>query len=101
MWFQLKFIHSILNLKNSYFSIVSLPLGEELHIELDNITTKDVEIALRHTKPSALGMKEKYAAWQKDYESVWQQCVIDHRYSASCLLMTTYQKLLADRVDWW
>ena len=56
--------------KSLYFSIVSLSLGEELHIELDNITTKDVEIALKHTKPSALGMKEKYAAWQKDYESV-------------------------------
>ena len=45
-------------------------LGEELHIELDNITTKDVELALRHTKPSALGLKDKYLAWQRDYESV-------------------------------
>ena len=50
--------------------IYIVPSGEELHIELDNITTQDVEVALKHTKPSVLGLQEKYAAWQKDYESV-------------------------------
>ena len=45
--------------------------GDELHLDLDTITTNDVEIALRHTKPSAHGLKAKYLEWQKNFESVW------------------------------
>ena len=49
------------------FSFVS---DEELHIKLDVLTTSDVEAALATTKPSASALSGKYAAWQKDYESV-------------------------------
>ena len=44
--------------------------GEELHIELDEICTEDVYAALKHTKPSAQTMKDRYIQWQKNYESV-------------------------------
>lgn len=44
--------------------------GEELHINLDTITTADVEAALNNTKPSAVTLKDKYLDWQKNYESV-------------------------------
>ena len=46
-----------------------IPSGDELHINLDTITTEDVEAALLHTKPSARGMTGKYMAWQQEYES--------------------------------
>ena len=42
----------------------------DLHIRLDTITTSDVMKAIDRTKPSAGRMKERYAAWQKEYESV-------------------------------
>ena len=45
-------------------------VGEELHIELDEISTEDVYSALKHTKPSALTMKDRYIQWQNKYESV-------------------------------
>ncbi|BFY97854.1 hypothetical protein BsWGS_00894 [Bradybaena similaris] len=44
--------------------------GEELHIHLDKIKTEDVSAALERTKPSAKTMKQKYADWQRDFESV-------------------------------
>ncbi|XP_064608794.1 katanin p60 ATPase-containing subunit A-like 2 isoform X2 [Liolophura sinensis] len=43
--------------------------GEDLHIKLDKITTSDVLLALERTKPSARTLKDKYSAWQKEYES--------------------------------
>lgn len=39
-------------------------------IQLDSITTSDVEKALTTTKPSASTFKEKYIQWQKEFESV-------------------------------
>lgn len=42
----------------------------DLHIRLDTITTSDVMKAIDRTKPSAGRMKERYAAWQREYESV-------------------------------
>ncbi|XP_045156214.1 katanin p60 ATPase-containing subunit A-like 2 isoform X7 [Mercenaria mercenaria] len=44
--------------------------GKDLHIRLDTIVTTDVLKALERTKPSGKAMKDKYAAWQRDYESV-------------------------------
>ncbi|XP_048732994.1 katanin p60 ATPase-containing subunit A-like 2 isoform X9 [Ostrea edulis] len=42
----------------------------DLHIRLDTITSTDVLRAIDRTKPSAGKMKERYAAWQREYESV-------------------------------
>jgi len=39
-------------------------------IQLDTITTKDVEKVLSTTKPSARAFKDKYTQWQKEFESV-------------------------------
>ncbi|KAH3829727.1 hypothetical protein DPMN_102955, partial [Dreissena polymorpha] len=44
--------------------------GRELHIRLDTIITTDVLKALERTKPSGKQMKDKYIAWQREYESV-------------------------------
>jgi hypothetical protein len=44
--------------------------GEELHIQLDTVETRDVEGALASTKPSARTLADKYSAWQREYESV-------------------------------
>ncbi|KAJ8304526.1 hypothetical protein KUTeg_018109 [Tegillarca granosa] len=44
--------------------------GEQLHIRLDTISNTDVLKAIERTKPSAGKMKEKYAGWQREYESV-------------------------------
>lgn len=44
--------------------------GKDLHIRLDTIVTTDVLKALERTKPSGKAMKDKYAAWQREYESV-------------------------------
>ncbi|CAF1037297.1 unnamed protein product [Rotaria sp. Silwood1] len=39
-------------------------------IQLDSITTADVEKVLSTTKPSARAFKDKYTKWQKEFESV-------------------------------
>jgi hypothetical protein len=39
-------------------------------IQLDSITTNDVERVLSTTKPSARAFKDKYTQWQKEFESV-------------------------------
>lgn len=39
-------------------------------IEIEPVNTDDVEAALKHTKPSARQLKDKYKDWQKEYESV-------------------------------
>ena len=39
-------------------------------LNLGQITTDDVLIALEKTKPSAKGLKNKYDAWQTQYESI-------------------------------
>lgn len=44
----------------------SIQLGS---IQIDSITTIDVESAISHTKPSACGLTSKYTAWQQQYES--------------------------------
>lgn len=44
--------------------------GKDLHIRLDTIITSDVLKAIDRTKPSGRSMKDKYAAWQREYESV-------------------------------
>ncbi|KAL5004004.1 hypothetical protein ScPMuIL_017460 [Solemya velum] len=44
--------------------------GKELHIRLDTIMTLDVLKALERCKPSARLLKDKYAAWSKEFESV-------------------------------
>ncbi|CAL1539667.1 unnamed protein product [Lymnaea stagnalis] len=53
-----------------FFALENHTEGEELHIHLDKIKTSDVLAALERTKPSAKTMKQKYADWQKEYESV-------------------------------
>ncbi|XP_021342840.1 katanin p60 ATPase-containing subunit A-like 2 isoform X12 [Mizuhopecten yessoensis] len=44
--------------------------ADQLHFRLDTITTSDVLKAIDRTKPSASKLKEKYSAWQREYESV-------------------------------
>ncbi|KAL9986656.1 hypothetical protein ACROYT_G000828 [Oculina patagonica] len=39
-------------------------------LEIEPVNTDDVEAALKHTKPSARQLKDKYKDWQKEYESV-------------------------------
>ncbi|CAF1543767.1 unnamed protein product [Rotaria magnacalcarata] len=39
-------------------------------IQLDSITTPDVEKVLSTTKPSARAFKDKYTEWQKEFESI-------------------------------
>jgi len=39
-------------------------------LEIEPVNTEDVEAALKHTKPSARQLKDKYKDWQKEYESV-------------------------------
>ena len=58
------YVQIIWSYDDIYFS------GEELHIHLDKIKTNDVLAALERTKPSAKTMKQKYADWQREYESV-------------------------------
>lgn len=40
-------------------------------LEIEPVTTADMEAALAHTKPSARQLQDKYKEWQKEYESVW------------------------------
>jgi len=56
-------------LKISHLLSVSFT-GKDLHIRLDTIVTIDVLKAIERTKPSGKAMKDKYAAWQREYESV-------------------------------
>lgn len=39
-------------------------------IHLDTVTTEDFLDVITHTKPSAKNLSQKYAAWQKEFESV-------------------------------
>jgi len=39
-------------------------------IQLESITTVDVEKVLSTTKPSARAFQDKYTQWQKEFESV-------------------------------
>ncbi|XP_071658846.1 katanin p60 ATPase-containing subunit A-like 2 isoform X2 [Patagioenas fasciata] len=39
-------------------------------IQLDTITTADFLDVIAHTKPSAKNLSQKYAAWQREFESV-------------------------------
>ncbi|XP_061306501.1 katanin p60 ATPase-containing subunit A-like 2 isoform X3 [Pezoporus flaviventris] len=39
-------------------------------IQLDTITTADFLDVITHTKPSAKNLSQKYAAWQREFESV-------------------------------
>ena len=39
-------------------------------LEIEPVNTDDVDAALKHTKPSARQLKDKYKDWQKEYESV-------------------------------
>ncbi len=48
--------------------IVDAELGQ--CIQLDSITTADVEKVLSTTKPSARAFQDKYTEWQKEFESV-------------------------------
>ena len=45
----------------------STPLPQ---FQLDPITNADLEAALTTTKPSARQLQNRYADWQKEYESV-------------------------------
>ncbi|XP_059165946.1 katanin p60 ATPase-containing subunit A-like 2 isoform X1 [Physella acuta] len=53
-----------------FFALENHTEGQDLHIHLDKIKTEDVLAALERTKPSAKTMKQKYADWQREYESV-------------------------------
>ncbi|XP_046545668.1 katanin p60 ATPase-containing subunit A-like 2 [Haliotis rubra] len=44
--------------------------GQELHVHIDKILTRDVLTALERTKPSAKHLKGKFLSWQKEFESV-------------------------------
>ncbi|NP_001090643.1 katanin p60 ATPase-containing subunit A-like 2 [Xenopus tropicalis] len=52
-------------LENHHSEHKNLPV-----ISLDTVTTSDFLEVLAHTKPSAKSLAEKYAAWQKEFESV-------------------------------
>ena len=39
-------------------------------IEIEAVTTEDVEIAISNTKPSARQLAGRYTKWQTEYESV-------------------------------
>jgi hypothetical protein len=49
-------------------SILDAELGK--CIQLDTITTADVEKVLSTTKPSARAFKHKYTQWQQEFESI-------------------------------
>ncbi|KAH9488815.1 Katanin p60 ATPase-containing subunit A-like 2 [Bulinus truncatus] len=53
-----------------FFALENHTEGEELHIHLDKINTVDVLAALERTKPSAKTMKQKYADWQRDFDTL-------------------------------
>ena len=40
------------------------------NITFDPVRTRDVEVAIENTKPSAKLLVSKYVQWQKEYESV-------------------------------
>lgn len=55
--------------EDKFFDLISdAELGQ--CIQLDTITTNDVEKVLSTTKPSARAFKDKYTQWQKEFESV-------------------------------
>lgn len=78
-----------------YFCILSVALGRDIKecllvivtvfnqfslgnsnlpvIRLDTITTADFLDVITHTKPSAKNLSQKYTAWQREFESVWQE----------------------------
>ena len=66
---------SLLSLRATIF-VFAYPEGEDgrstplPRLEIEPVNTEDVEAALRHTKPSARQLKDKYKDWQKEYESV-------------------------------
>ena len=66
----------LLLLNKSFCSLLLLTfLDAELGqcIQLDNITTADVEKVLSTTKPSARAFQDKYTQWQQAFESVWKE----------------------------
>lgn len=59
---------------NRIYSILSSLGNSNLAtIELDTITTADFLDVITHTKPSAKNLSQKYTAWQREFESVWQK----------------------------
>lgn len=42
-------------------------------VHLDMITTADFLDVIAHTKPSAKKLSQKYTAWQREFESVWEE----------------------------
>jgi len=54
--------------KNCLEFFLEIELGK--CIQLDTITTVDVEKVLSTTKPSARAFKDKYKQWQKEFESI-------------------------------
>lgn len=59
---------------NRIYSILSsLGNGNLAMIQLDTITTADFLDVITHTKPSAKNLSQKYTAWQREFESVWQK----------------------------
>jgi hypothetical protein len=67
----LESLHDGKKMNNSIFKITYI-LDAELGqcIQLESITTADVEKVLSTTKPSARAFKDKYTQWQKEFESV-------------------------------
>jgi len=39
-------------------------------IQLETVTTADFLEVITHTKPSARNLVDRYAAWEREYESV-------------------------------
>lgn len=60
------------NMNKESFRINFIFLDADLGqcIQLETITTADVERVLSTTKPSARAFKDKYTEWQKEFESV-------------------------------
>ncbi len=61
--------NDIIRIKKLFiYSFIGAELGQ--CIQLDSITTADVEKVLSTTKPSARAFKDKYTQWQKEFESI-------------------------------
>lgn len=65
LFFTLSFFFFFFNAEDEHGRSTPLP-----SLEIESVKTEDVEAALKHTKPSARQLKDKYNDWQREYESV-------------------------------
>lgn len=55
-------------MKTNFSSFIASELQS---LELNVITTEDVEEAIKRTKPSASHLLDKYKKWQEEFGSTW------------------------------